>query len=104
MHCSTCRKKHVRNYSATLLADSGTDITCVKRHGGWKSTSVAEGYLENSILSEKPCTPSAEVASASREAADSRDKSFTLAQSSVKVSGQSFSFNNISNCVFYFNK
>lgn len=29
--------------SATLLADSGADITTLKRHGGWKSTTVAEG-------------------------------------------------------------
>ena len=30
--------------SATLLVDAGADISCHKRHGGWKSNSVAEGY------------------------------------------------------------
>ncbi|KAJ8964691.1 hypothetical protein NQ317_003314 [Molorchus minor] len=35
--------------SATLLADAGVDITTIKRHAGWKSTTVAEGYVENSI-------------------------------------------------------
>ncbi|KAJ8971231.1 hypothetical protein NQ317_017461, partial [Molorchus minor] len=35
--------------SATLLADAGVDITTIKRHAGWKSTIVAEGYVENSI-------------------------------------------------------
>ncbi|KAJ8959726.1 hypothetical protein NQ317_005984 [Molorchus minor] len=34
---------------ATLLADAGVDITTIKRHAGWKSTTVAEGYVENSI-------------------------------------------------------
>lgn len=38
-----------RRTSATLLADSGANITEVKRHGGWKSTTVAESYIEDSI-------------------------------------------------------
>ncbi|KAJ8979282.1 hypothetical protein NQ317_004427 [Molorchus minor] len=39
----------LRRSSATLLADVGVDITTIKRHAGWKSTTVAEGYVENSI-------------------------------------------------------
>ncbi|KAJ8968289.1 hypothetical protein NQ317_000831, partial [Molorchus minor] len=39
----------LRRSSATLLADAGVDITRIKRHAGWKSTTVAEGYVENSI-------------------------------------------------------
>ncbi|KAJ8964154.1 hypothetical protein NQ317_001275 [Molorchus minor] len=42
----------LRRSSATLLADAGVDITTIKRHAGWKSTTVAEGYVENSI--ERP--------------------------------------------------
>ena len=38
-----------RRSSATMLADSGADITVLKRHGGWRSSSVAEGYIENSV-------------------------------------------------------
>ncbi|KAJ8970416.1 hypothetical protein NQ317_006547 [Molorchus minor] len=34
---------------ATLLADAGVDIPTIKRHAGWKSTTVAEGDVENSI-------------------------------------------------------
>jgi hypothetical protein len=41
-----------RRTSATLLADSGGNITCIKRHGGWKSTSVAEGYIEDSLTNK----------------------------------------------------
>ena len=33
-----------RGSSATLLVDSGADLTVVKRHGGWFSSSVVEGY------------------------------------------------------------
>lgn len=38
-----------RRSSATLLVDAGGDITALKRHGGWKSTAVAEGYIDNSM-------------------------------------------------------
>ncbi|CAI6366167.1 unnamed protein product [Macrosiphum euphorbiae] len=42
-----------RRTSATLLADSGGDITTLKRHGGWKSSQIAEGYIEDSINNKK---------------------------------------------------
>lgn len=42
-----------RRCSATFLADSGADITVLKRHGGWRSSSVAEGYVENSLENKK---------------------------------------------------
>lgn len=39
-----------RRTSATvLMADAGADIVTLKRHGGWKSSTVAEGYIEDSI-------------------------------------------------------
>ncbi|XP_061723705.1 uncharacterized protein LOC133529938 [Cydia pomonella] len=42
-----------RRTSATLLVDAGGDVTSLKRHGGWKSTTVAESYIDNSIASKK---------------------------------------------------
>ncbi|XP_071573031.1 uncharacterized protein [Temnothorax nylanderi] len=42
-----------RRTSATLLADSGADILTLKRHGGWKSNTVAEGYIEDSFNNKK---------------------------------------------------
>ena len=41
-----------RRSSATILVDTGADITILKRHGGWKSNSVAEGYLQDSITNK----------------------------------------------------
>lgn len=38
-----------RRTSATLLVDGGGDLNDLKRHGGWKSTSVAEGYIDESL-------------------------------------------------------
>ncbi|KAJ3657858.1 hypothetical protein Zmor_009634 [Zophobas morio] len=37
-----------RRSSATLLANKGSDFLSIKRHGGWKSSSVAEGYIQDS--------------------------------------------------------
>lgn len=39
----------LRRTSATLLADSGADLLTLKRHGGWRSNNVAEGYIEESV-------------------------------------------------------
>lgn len=38
-----------RRTSATTLVNAGADITTLKRHGGWKSSQVAEGYIDNSV-------------------------------------------------------
>ncbi|KAJ8909421.1 hypothetical protein NQ315_013331 [Exocentrus adspersus] len=38
-----------RRSSASLLVDSGGDILQLKKHGGWKSSTVAEGYVDDSL-------------------------------------------------------
>lgn len=38
-----------RRTSATILVDAGANMTTLKRHGGWKSSSVAEGYIDESM-------------------------------------------------------
>lgn len=45
-----------RRTSATLLADAGANLTTIKRHGGWKSSKVAEGYIEDSIQNKSKIT------------------------------------------------
>lgn len=42
-----------RRTSASFLADSGVNISIIKRHGGWKSDRVAEGYVENSLNNKR---------------------------------------------------
>lgn len=42
-----------RRSSATLLADSGASMSTIKRHGGWKSATVVEGYIEGSIANKR---------------------------------------------------
>lgn len=38
-----------RRSSATILVDAGGDLLDLKRHGGWQSSAVAEGYVDNSL-------------------------------------------------------
>lgn len=38
-----------RRTSATLLANKGVDVLGLKRHGGWRSSTVAESYVEDSL-------------------------------------------------------
>lgn len=40
---------YFRRTSTTLLANSGVDVQVLKRHGGWRSTKTAEGYVEENI-------------------------------------------------------
>ncbi|XP_011687447.1 PREDICTED: uncharacterized protein LOC105449760 [Wasmannia auropunctata] len=42
-----------RRTSATILADSGANILTLKQHGGWKSSTVAEGYIDDSFNNKK---------------------------------------------------
>lgn len=39
----------LRRSSATMVVEGGADLLTLKQHGGWKSSSVAEGYVENSV-------------------------------------------------------
>lgn len=41
-----------RRSSATILVDAGGDITTLKRFGGWRSTTVAESYIDESITNK----------------------------------------------------
>lgn len=42
-----------RRTAATLLANSGANVTSIKQLGGWRSSTVAEGYVENSLTNRK---------------------------------------------------
>ena len=41
-----------RRTAATLLVNSGADILQLKRLGGWKSSAVAEGYVDASVANQ----------------------------------------------------
>lgn len=41
-----------RRSSATILVNAGADLLTLKRHGGWKSSNVAESYIDNSMANK----------------------------------------------------
>lgn len=41
-----------RRSSATILVNAGEDLLTLKRHGGWRSSGVAEGYVDDSIANK----------------------------------------------------
>lgn len=38
-----------RRSSATMLVNAGGDLLTLKHHGGWRSSTVAEGYIDDSV-------------------------------------------------------
>lgn len=94
----------LRRTSATLLADSGADIQTLKRHGGWASTSVAEGYVEESISNKVQI--SRKIFSATESSSSICETQELLfpephsAAAPVNVQSSSVTFSNLSNCVF----
>ncbi|KAJ6647340.1 hypothetical protein Bhyg_02562 [Pseudolycoriella hygida] len=42
-----------RRSSTTLLVEGGADLVTVKRHAGWRSSSAAEGYIQNSVKNKR---------------------------------------------------
>lgn len=115
-----------RRTSASLLVDSGGDILKLKQHGGWKSTTVAEGYVVNSLNTKMDCAsrilsghdyygtnsdncnqPSTSttkenenrlnIASTSN---NNVQESVYVNQSESKLFGSKFNINNPSNCTF----
>ena len=53
LHSSTKYLGLLRRANAIMLADAGADITALKRNGGWRSSTVAEGYVNNSMTNKK---------------------------------------------------
>jgi hypothetical protein len=89
-----------RRSLATLLANLGGDLLSLKRHGGWKRSAVAEGYLENSLHGQKIIanTLTHPVASVSEV---HRSEIINVTRSVVSVPTQVapvISFSNCTNC------
>lgn len=97
-------------------------MTSIKRHGGWKSTSVAEGYIEDSLnnkidISNKisNCQPSTSQENSGKEIFEYQfytseetknvSEKITGNEASLKFSSGINVGNNCSNCTvnFYFN-
>lgn len=114
----------LRRTSASLLANAGGDLLTLKKHGGWRSTSVAEGYVDqstgkkcqiaNQIMTGTPTQPLSnisEIASTTTEATSSSEIypssfSFNCNTNNIPTEFSSpINFSNVTNCTFnFFNK
>ncbi|KAJ8947151.1 hypothetical protein NQ318_002513 [Aromia moschata] len=49
--CQICEISQVIHFEDRLLhlVESGGDFMTLKKHGGWNSSTVAEGYVEESV-------------------------------------------------------
>lgn len=100
-----------RRTSATLLANKGVDVLGLKRHGGWKSSTVAESYVEDSLQNknqfaekilhdnESPCIVSDTTLQSSTCASISREFSVNTGTEKNNIS---ISITNCKNCTFNF--
>jgi hypothetical protein len=105
-----------RRTSASLLANAGADISVIKRHGAWKSSNVAEGYVDDSLENKKKICKLL-VGGQDQENTQIEKKmkfnetvtaSSSSGASNVHISDElrvtsGICFSNLTNCNFYFN-
>lgn len=103
-----------RRTSATLFANAGGSKENLKRHGGWKSDTIAESYVEESVLNKTKIaktilgegqTENINIANDSStqdvQIVNIENKSQTFAVTTPSTSG--INFYNASGCTFTFN-
>lgn len=85
-----------RRTAATLLANTGGDVLQLKKLGGWKSSSVAEGYVDSSLDGQikiaNLLSPTSSAATTSSAAASSTKPATVTSSSStrnVQIEGMS---------------
>lgn len=112
----------LRRTSATLLVDGGGDLSCLKRHGGWRSSTVAEGYIEDSLLSKENIAKRILKVNSGNDKASTVVISESTSENNITIkenvldwsknstknqgigsSSGLFNFNTCSNCVFNIN-
>ncbi|KAJ8912394.1 hypothetical protein NQ315_013460 [Exocentrus adspersus] len=84
-----------RRSSTSILADSGADLLTIKRHGGWKSNTVAEGYIDTSKGNKKKIAAKI-LGEETPSASNSGDSSFNIekhTESVISGTGINFTFN-----------
>ena len=111
---STYTGHSFRRTSASLLVDSGGDLIQLKKHGGWKSSTVAEGYVDSSMNAKLNCaskilsgkcigdnSPSYSRAPLISNILNEHSISVTQTNSSeAPTTGSKLNINNPNNCTF----
>lgn len=99
-----------RRSSATMLADSGEGITNVKRLGGWKSTAVAESYIDESTNQKKDMSNKildmnkySNISQPSSSQTRSPSVSHSVSHPLYEMTGSAINLQNTNNCSFVIN-
>ncbi|XP_064215658.1 uncharacterized protein LOC135265239 [Tribolium castaneum] len=71
-----------RRSSATLLANAGGDLISIKRHGGWRSSTVAESYIEDSLNNK------IEIANKIQPSSSTEENKITQPSTSASLNGE----------------
>lgn len=90
-----------RRTSATLLANKGVDVLGLKRHGGWRSSTVAESYVEDSLQNKIQFAEKILHDYEVPQSLASNSKTLSVNTNTAQTSGLTFS--NCNNCTFNFN-
>ncbi len=95
-----------RRTSATLLANKGVDILGLKRHGGWKSSAVAESYVEDSL--QNKIQFAGKILHGNTDSSSANSTSVSCATFSVNANDPDkatfpITIKNCDNCTFNFN-
>lgn len=90
-----------RRSSTSLLADSGADLLSVKRHGGWRSNTVAEGYIDTSCENKKRIASRILGEKENMEASTSinKQKLEIISKNSSEVTSSGINLSNCKKCV-----
>lgn len=98
-----------RRTSATLVADAGAELVTLKRLGGWRSSSVAESYIEDSLEKKRKVSTlimgEKEVSASTFTSTSSCNTAYASNTKETTEGGFSFCGNNFKyakNCNFHF--
>lgn len=93
-----------RRTSSTLLADGGADDVTMKRHGAWKSSSVVQGYLADSISNKieiaKKISGGSSSAKLAMEGPSTSNAAGVNFDAASVFSGAGLHFHHVENCKF----
>ncbi|KAJ8914283.1 hypothetical protein NQ315_011017 [Exocentrus adspersus] len=76
----------LRRTASTLLANSGANVLQLKRLGGWKSSTVAEGYVDSSMENKTKTATMLSQRAMSSEAVASNSSQTSVIQQQINLS------------------
>ncbi len=92
-----------RRTSATLLANTGVDVIALKRHGGWRSSTVAESYVEDSLQNKIDFAQKILHNSNNTSVSINTEQAVNTEKAEISGIVGGITLNNLNNCTVNFN-